>query len=189
MSRTNNSCRLANVSTIAATHPPSAPGSTPITLATSGPTASDDVNGASSHSHAPCRNRGCASAANCSASRVLPTPPTPVSVTIRADVDRLADAAQLGLAPDELGHLRRQVPRQRVDRLQRREARVQLRVHELEHPLRARQVTQPVLTQLHQLDTIPQLSRARSAVAWETTIWPPCATPINRAARFTDEPK
>ena len=39
---------------------------------------------ASSQSHAPSGNRGSTSAATCSARRVLPTPPTPVSVTSRA---------------------------------------------------------------------------------------------------------
>ena len=146
------------------THPPSAPGSTPSTPATSGPTASGDVSGASSHNHAPCRNRGCTSAANWSANRVFPAPPTPVSVTIRADLDRLADIAQLGLAPDELRHLRRQVPRQGRTRTQRRKP----RRPELQHPLRTTQITKTMLTQILKLEIVGQ-KRRRSRRAHHLT--------------------
>ena len=45
--------------------------------------------GASSDTHAPSRNSGSRSAASCSARRVLPTPPTPVSVTSRCSASAL----------------------------------------------------------------------------------------------------
>ena len=55
------------------------------------PAASDS--GPSSHSHAPSENRGNTSAAVCTASRVLPTPPTPVSVTIRTSPSAVATSS------------------------------------------------------------------------------------------------
>jgi hypothetical protein len=54
------------------------------TAATASSTPAGSRTGASSHSHAPSPNRGATRAAACSASRVLPTPPGPVSVTTRA---------------------------------------------------------------------------------------------------------
>ena len=54
------------------------------TAATASSTPAGSRTGASSHSHAPSPNRGATWAAACSASRVLPTPPGPVSVTTRA---------------------------------------------------------------------------------------------------------
>ena len=50
------------------------------------------------------------SAATCSASRVLPTPPTPVSVTSRARPSAVATRGELVVAADERRELQRQVP-------------------------------------------------------------------------------
>ena len=57
------------------------------TAATAAATPSGSRTGASSTSHAPSRYLGSTSAATCNAKRVLPTPPTPVTVTTR-DVSR-----------------------------------------------------------------------------------------------------
>ena len=55
--------------------------------------------------------RRAASAATCSARRVLPPPPAPVSVTSRCAASSARDLGQLALAPDEAGQLQRQVVR------------------------------------------------------------------------------
>ena len=58
-------------------------GVTPRAVATAAGTAAGSPTGASSTSHTPSANCGVRSAATWSASRVLPTPPTPVNVTNR----------------------------------------------------------------------------------------------------------
>ena len=63
-------------------------------------------------------------------------------------VERRDDLRDLRVAADERRDLRRQIPRKRLQRLQRRE----LARADLEHPLRAGQVPQRVLTQIDQLD-------------------------------------
>ena len=54
------------------------------TAATAPSTPAGSRTGASSHSHAPSAYRPATCPAACTASRVLPTPPGPVSVTTRA---------------------------------------------------------------------------------------------------------
>ena len=61
---------------------------TPSAAATTWAIVSSSAAAASSQNHAPSRNRGSTSAATCTARRVLPTPPVPVSVTRRALVQR-----------------------------------------------------------------------------------------------------
>ena len=56
---------------------------TPSTVLSAGSTAAASVSGANSHHETPSGNRGEAVSATRSASRVFPTPPTPVSVTSR----------------------------------------------------------------------------------------------------------
>ena len=152
----------------------------------------DDVGsrtGASSTNHAPSRNPGNTSPATCNASRVLPTPPTPVSVTTRDLSNASRDPRQLDVAAHERARLQRQVPRERIQGAQRPELPVQVGMHHLKQPLGPAQVAQPVLPR----STNPQCSGiaswSSSSVANDTTIWPPCATDINRAARFTAVPK
>ena len=61
-------------------------------------------------SHTPSRNARRSPAAARSASRVLPTPPIPVSVTSRELRQQPPDLGQLIAAADEAGQLRRQIP-------------------------------------------------------------------------------
>ena len=60
---------------------------------------SSSVAPASSQNHAPSGNRGSAWAATCNDSRVLPTPPTPVSVTSRAVCSDASMAASSASRP------------------------------------------------------------------------------------------
>ena len=120
-------------------------------------TPSGSRTAASSHNHAPSRNRGSTSAATCSARRVLPTPPTPVSVTSRASPTRPSTRGDLALAADERRHLQRQVPRERVQRAQRRElARRAPGARTWNTRSGTRQVAQPVLTQVDEVDALGQ---------------------------------
>src|SRR5262245_32153399 len=63
--------------------------------------------------------------------------------------DGLADTSQLRFAPDELGHLRWQVPRQVQTRTQRRKAR---RSAHLPDVLRPTQIAQTMLAEIEQVD-------------------------------------
>ena len=67
-------------------------GFTPSVLATTCAIASASLAAASSQNHAPSGKRGSTSAATWTASRVFPTPPTPVSVTRRVASNALAIA-------------------------------------------------------------------------------------------------
>ena len=82
-------------------------------------------------------------AATCSARRVLPVPPGPVSVSSRGSSRSARDLVELALAPHERRQLRRQVVGPRVERADRREVGGQAVDHELRDPLRP-QVLEPV---------------------------------------------
>ncbi len=148
--------------------------------------ASGSVTGASSQNHAPSGNSATTSAATCSASRVLPTPPTPVNVT-NGDLRSIsASDDELVLTADERRDLARQVPRQQVERAQRRELSPQAGRTDLVDAFHGCEIAQPVLAQIGEVDrAVPD---ERTLVANDTTIWPPCATLIRRAARFTSLP-
>ena len=95
----------------------------------------------------PSGNSSTASAASWSASRVLPLPPGPVSVSEAMRRGRAAPRLlELALAADERRRLDRQV--RPVERLERRE----LVVAELEEPLRRAEVLEAVLAEVAQLD-------------------------------------
>ena len=147
-------------------------------------TAAGSVTGANSHNHAPSGNSATTSAATCRARRVLPTPPTPVSVTSDDRAHQVGQRRDLRLATDERRHLARQVARQHVQRPQRRE----LRRPDPAHPPGTRApTTADRAVGAHpgrrgrRLGSCPATS---AAVAPEITTWPPCATAISRAHRF-----
>ena len=96
------------------------------------------------------------SAATWIARRVLPTPPTPVSVTSGARRRRPSTAFTSPLAADEARQLDRQVRRQHVERAQRRERPGQAVGRQLEDPLRLREVAQPVLAEVDQRAVVAQ---------------------------------
>ena len=73
------------------------------------------------------------------ARRVLPTPPTPVNVTNRCSWSRF-HLVDLGLAPDEAGDRRPQIPRTHVQCPQRRKLRAQALRSHLEHTDRHRHI-------------------------------------------------
>ena len=112
---------------------------------------------ASSHSHAPSAKDGSWSAAACSASRVLPTPPGPVTVTSGDRPHRRGQLGQLARPADERAELDRQVPGERLQRAQRRELRAQPGPGQLEDPHRPGQIPQPVLPQVHQRAPLRQV--------------------------------
>ena len=115
-------------------------------------TASSSVTAASSTSHTPSPDPSSSSAATCSPSRVLPHPPAPVKVTRRAGLHQRPDLGHLPVPADERRQLGGQIVRQRrvAQRAQRREPRGQARRLQLEDPLRAAQVLQPVDAQIGQ---------------------------------------
>ena len=78
----------------------------PSTAATASGTAAGSVTAASSKTHTPSGNSSASCAATSSASRVLPTPPTPVKVTNRCDRTRGYDFGDLVLAADQAGRSR-----------------------------------------------------------------------------------
>ena len=82
LSRTSSMCRSERKSTTDSTTPVSADRRTPNAVATAALAAEGSVTGASSHQETPSAN-GPDAAAALMASRVLPTPPTPVRVTSR----------------------------------------------------------------------------------------------------------
>ena len=178
MSSTNNSRFAARYSSTDSSSAPAGQRLHPQHAASVSHTASGSATGASSHNHAPSGNSATTSAATWSARRVLPTPPTPVSVTRRRPQHELRQRRDLGLAADERRDLTRQVARQRVQRPQRRELRAPVPARHLEHRARRSQVAQPVLAQIDQLDSRSRTSRRYRS---RTTTCPPCATPISRA--------
>ena len=93
------------------------------------------------------------------ASLVLPTPPTPVSVTIGCCRTRSTTRATSRSRPIERRALRGEVVRARVQPAHRREALRQLGVDDLPHPLGLRQITQPVDAQVRELHGVRARAR------------------------------
>ena len=149
----NNSARLAPrySSTISSSGRPGA-GNTRTAPARVSHTAAGSVTGASSHSQAPSAKSLIAAAATSSASRVLPTPPTPVKVTRGCARTSAANVSNSASRPDKRRHLPRQVPRQCIERPQRRELLDDTGCTQLRHSLRTREPRQPVLTEILQLE-------------------------------------
>ena len=138
---------------------PPGPAVTPRTVAMASGTAAGSLIVASSTTQTPSGNSWVSSAATCTESRVLPTPPTPVRVTSRCASHELADLLHLHLAADEARDLHRQVARGGVQRPQRRERGLEaVRPHLVEAD-RRRQVPQPVLAEIDQVDPGDQRGR------------------------------
>ena len=93
----------------------------PSAVATASGTADGSVTAASSKTQTPSGNSSREFAATSSASRVLPTPPTPVNVTSRRGLNRAAILGDLGLSCDKLVSGGRRFPRVAFDVAQRRE--------------------------------------------------------------------
>ncbi len=104
-------------------------------------------------SHTPFRNSSTASAAAWRASRVLPEPPGPVSVTSRtsSSSSNARSVFELGAPPDERRRLRRQVRGPVLERPQRRELRLEAGCQKLVERLRLRQVLEAVLAEVARL--------------------------------------
>ena len=69
----------------------------------------------------PSGNPSASRAATSNASRVLPTPPTPVNVTSRCALSAVSSSATFRFAADQAGVGRSEISRNRIDGLQRRE--------------------------------------------------------------------
>ena len=103
--------------------------------------------------------------------------------------ERTRDLCDILIASDERTDLCRQVARERVQRLQSWEVAEELRMHELEDALGPGEIAEAMLPEVHQVTSSGSESRTSSSVARDTTIWPPWAAAITRAARFTAVPK
>ena len=117
---------------------------------------------ASSTNHTPPGKVATTSAPTANASRVLPTPADPVSVTSRSPSSSRHELGDLGPPPDQRRQLHGQVLPVRVQRRQRRELGRQIRVHQLPDPFRAPEILQPVATEIGQGHAFDQ-SRRRPA--------------------------
>ena len=89
---------------------------------------------------------------------------------------RLDDVGDVVVAPDERGHLQRQVGRERIQRTQRRELRVEPGMHDLEDALGLTQVAQVMRAEVHQLDTEPRTSSWSPATRGPGRRAPPTST-------------
>ncbi len=127
-------------------------GATPRAAATTWAMVSASSAAASSQNHAPSAKRGSTSAATCAARRVLPTPPTPVSVTSRAVVRALPIAFSSASRPTNDVTCAGKFPGNASSELQARELAREPRRDHLEHALGAGEVAQRVLTEIDQLD-------------------------------------
>ena len=116
---------------------------TPIARAMAGMTRSVSATLPSGTNQAPSGYSSARLAATCSARRVLPVPPGPVSVTSRVLARSARDLVELALPPHERRQLHRQVVGPCVERADRREVRGQAVDHELRDPFRP-QVLEPV---------------------------------------------
>ncbi len=102
LSRTNNDCFTRRNPRTLSSSETSARCTAPRVAATTCKRASASPAAASSHIHAPSRKPDNVSAATCSASRVFPTPPTPVSVINRSVSNDAATAATSSSRPTKL---------------------------------------------------------------------------------------
>ena len=112
-------------------------------------------------SHAPSRKSGSISAATWSDRRVFPTPPTPVSVTMRERRTSAAIDATLVFATDERRELQREVPRVRIERPQRRELGREPGGITWYTRSGSRQIAQAVFTEIDEHDMSPSSSSRR----------------------------
>ena len=105
--------------------------------------------GARSQKNTPPGNPSSDSAPTWSASRVLPVPPGPVSVTSRPAAEQARQLVEFAFATEQRRGLLGQVREVPVQRLERREAPLQAFAAELEQALRHRQILEAMLAQVH----------------------------------------
>ena len=123
-------------------------------VATAWATASGSATGASSHNHTPSGNSPAAARAASVARRVLPTPPTPVNVTIGRAANSATRRANSSPWPTKLVTDATRFPtRDRPVRSGGNDD-TQPRRRHLEQPLRPRQANQVVLTQRQQTHVV-----------------------------------
>ena len=123
----------------------------PNAAATAGYVASSSVTVDRSTNSTPSGKAACAARAASMASRVLPLPPTPVSVTSRCVSEFDGDCVQLPAATDERGPGLRQAIAPRLRGPQRRELRPQRRRRELVHAFLAVEPAQAVFAEVDPL--------------------------------------
>ena len=128
----------------------------PSTVAMAAGTEAGSPTDASSTIHTPSGNSPATSAPTSSASRVLPTPPTPLSVTSRFDRTSSATSATSVLAADERAQLLREVAREVVDAAQHGELRRESVGDDLVHRHPSAQAAEPVLTERPQRHAVAQ---------------------------------
>ena len=144
------------------------------------------VTPASSTNQTPPGNCSRTSAATASASRVLPTPPDPVSVTSRSSRSELAERGDVVLPADQRRQLDGKVVTVRVERAQRRMRGGQLRVDDLPHALGTAEVLEPVHAEVSAGATSSgSWSTTSPAAASDTRIWSPWPIARRRAHRIT----
>ena len=150
-------CRPRSVSAIVSTSGVSPCGVMPNTVAIAAGTEVGSPTDASSTSHTPSGNSPATSAPTSRASRDLPTPPTPVSVTSEFDRTSSATSRDDRLATDQRGQLLREVAREVVDAAEHREVDREPVGDDLVHRHAAVPTAEPVLAER------PQRARGRAA--------------------------
>ena len=131
-----------------------ASGVTPRVVATTCTSDSSSSAAASSQNHAPWAKRGSTSAATCTDRRVLPTPPTPVSVTRRAASSCFARATSSASRPTNDVTWAGRLPGNASSDPIRGELARQVGMDHLEHALGAGEVAERVLAEVEQLDAV-----------------------------------
>ena len=92
------------------------------------------------------------------ASRVLPTPPTPVNVTSRCDSHRRLDLGDLGFAADQTGGRGPQVSRDSCPAPAAAESQSAARRAHLKYRDRDRDVSQPPLPEIEEIHSAEQIA-------------------------------
>ena len=121
LSTTSSSRRPASASATVSINAASPCGVMPSAVAIAAGTDAGSPTGASSTIHTPSGSSPASSAPTSTASRVLPTPPTPLSVTKPVRSHELGDLGHEVLATDERVQLLRQVARRAIDAAKHRE--------------------------------------------------------------------
>ena len=157
----------------------------PSAVAMAAVTADGSPIGASSIIHTPSGNSPASSAPTSSASLVLPTPPTPLSVTSRPDCRSWAISVTRSSRPTKELSCGGRFPAKRSalrstgnsDR-----SPSAMTWYTVIRPRRPRNRCSP-------RGRSATRCRSSTSVVSDTTTWPPCASDVSRAARFTSVPK
>src|SRR6516162_9361884 len=131
----------------------------PSTAATASGTAAGSDTAASSKTQTPSGNSSTRRAATAAASRVLPTPPTPVNVTNRCALTAAWTSSSSHSRPIKLVGAGPQIPRTRIQRPQRRKVCAQALCLNLEHLNRSREIPQPPRSQIDEINAAEQTRR------------------------------